>query len=284
VSEPLASPGTLTTSNEPAVVVTVDKLGVAFGTADHEVAALTDVSLQLREGETLGLVGVTGAGKTVLARAMMGLTRAPGRVTRGSINLFGENLLTLSAQRLTELRGKDVALIVSSPKSHLNPLLSVGKQLANVIAAKTEISKKDARDRAVELLTSVSIGDPKRVAASLPHELSGGMAQRVIIAMALANSPRLLIADEPTAGLDVTVQRQVLELMMTLVEETGAALLIMTRDLGIIAQYTERVCVLSEGRVIEERPVDEFFENPHHPHSAHLLQAAYAALGEGPGG
>jgi peptide/nickel transport system ATP-binding protein len=261
-------------------VLAVDSLKTYFRTGRGETRALDGVSLELREGETLGVVGRTGAGKSVLARSIMGLVRHPGFIAGGNIRLRGEELLTLPEDRLNAMRGRELALIVANPRARLNPLLSVGTQLANVITAKQKLSKKAASDRAVALLASVAIADPARVARSLPHELSGGMCQRVIIVMALANSPRLLIADEPTAGLDVTVQTQVLELMMELVRDQGTALLLMTRDLGIVAHFCQRVAVLMEGKIIEDRSVRDFFTDPQHAHSAYLLQAAFAARGE----
>jgi ABC-type dipeptide/oligopeptide/nickel transport system ATPase component len=263
-----------------APVLVVDDLRTSFRASGGTIPALSGVSLSLREGEALGVVGRTGAGKSVLARSIMGLVRHPGAIAGGSIRFRGQELVGLPEPRLNAMRGKDMALIVSNPRARLNPLLSVGTQLANVITAKQEIGKKAAHARAVELLASVAIADPARVAQSLPNELSGGMCQRVIIVMALANSPRLLIADEPTAGLDVTVQTQVLELMVGLVREQGTALLLMTRDLGIVAHFCQRVAVLMDGKIIEERPVRAFFAEPHHPHSAYLLQAAFASRGE----
>lgn len=173
-----------------------------------------------------------------------------------------------------------MSLIASDPKSRLNPLLSVGTQLINVIRAKQALGRRAADRLAVEMLRSVAIGDPVRVAHSLPHELSGGMCQRVIVAMALVNSPRLLVADEPTAGLDVTVQLQVLKLMMNLVNDTASALLLMTRDLGIIANYADRVAVLEAGHLIEQQEVRAFFANPQQEHSLKLLDSAFAAHGQ----
>jgi ABC-type dipeptide/oligopeptide/nickel transport system ATPase component len=258
-------------------VLAVDSLRTYFRTGEGDVKALDGVSLSLRSGETLGVVGRT---ESVLARSIMGLVRHPGYIAGGTIAFRGEDLLTLPEDRLNRMRGKELALIVSNPRARLNPLLSVGTQLANVITAKQGLSKRAAADRAVELLSSVAIADPARVSRSLPHELSGGMCQRVIITMALANAPRLLIADEPTAGLDVTVQTQVLELMMDLVQDQGTALLLMTRDLGIVAHFCQRVAVLMEGEIIEDQPVRAFFSSPQHPHSAYLLQAAFAARGE----
>lgn len=272
------------TAGEPrqigAPLLEVDSLAVHFRTGKSEIKALDNLSCTLREGETLGVVGRTGAGKSVLARSIMGLVRHPGYVAGGSVRLAGQDLLSLPEDRLNAMRGKDLALIVANPRARLNPLLNIGTQLANVIVAKQAVSKKAAHARAIELLASVSIADPERVARSLPHELSGGMCQRVIVVMALANSPRLIVADEPTAGLDVTVQTQVLELMMDLVRDRGTGLLLMTRDLGIIAHFCQRVAVLLEGRIVEDQPVRAFFAKPQHPHSEYLLQAAFAARGE----
>ncbi len=263
-----------------ASLLEVDSLSVHFRAGKGEIRALDGLSCTLREGETLGVVGRTGAGKSVLARSVMGLIRHPGYVAGGSVRLGGQELLTLPEDRLNAMRGKDLALIVANPRARLNPLLNIGTQLTNVIVAKQTLSKKAAHARAIELLASVSIADPERVAQSLPHELSGGMCQRVIVVMALANSPRLIVADEPTAGLDVTVQTQVLELMMDLVRDQGTGLLLMTRDLGIVAHFCQRVAVLMEGRIVEDRPVRDFFAEPQHPHSEFLLQAAFAARGE----
>lgn len=264
-----------------SLALDVRDLRVRYQTADGFVSALDGVSFRLEEGATLGVVGVSGSGKSVLARTLLGLGRSPAQLIGGSATLLQHgDLLTMSPQELRAVRGNVIALIVSSPRSRLNPLISVGDQLANVIAAKQQLPRGIAKARSVQLLESVSIGDPSRTARLLPHELSGGMCQRVVIAMALANSPRVLIADEPTAGLDVTVQRQVLELMMTLVRDTGAALILMTRDLGIIAHYTERVAVLNHGRIIEEQQVTSFFKAPVHPHSQFLLKASFAARGE----
>lgn len=280
----MSSFSTVTTSRHdispPPIVLQINGLCTEFRTPTGVTAALDDISLVLGEGEALGVVGISGSGKSVLARSVMGLVRDPGRIVAGTVKLRGEDIVGATQTRLAALRGKEMALILSSPKSRLNPLVPVGKQLANVIMAKQALGKKAARETAVDLLASVAIGDPARVAGLLPHELSGGMAQRVVIAMALSNSPRLLVADEPTSGLDVTVQTQVLELMMRLVQDTRAALLLMTRDLGIVAHYAERVAVLSSGHIIEDRRVREFFRSPQQPESSRLLEMAFAAHGE----
>ena len=261
-------------------VLEVEDLRTYFHVGSNPGKALDGVSFTLSEGETLGVVGRSGSGKSVLARSIMGLVRHPGYIAGGSMHFRGEDLVGIPKSKLNALRGKEIALIVSSPRSRLNPLLGVGTQIANMLMAKQAVSKRQALSRVIDLLESVSIADPARVAHMLPHELSGGMCQRVIIAMALVNSPQLLIADEPTAGVDVTVQMQVLELMAKLVKDTGAATLLMTRDLGIVAHYCERVIVLMDGRIVEDRPVRSFFSSPQHPHSEHLLQTAFAARGK----
>lgn len=262
------------------LVLNVAGLRTYFHTPSGVAKALDGVSLSARKAATLGVVGASGSGKTVLARSIMGLVREPGRIVAGRIDLLNHNLLEATPAQLTALRGRVMSLIVSNPRSRLNPVLSVGTQIANVLRAKQQLTRRNAFERAIELLSSVAIGDPARVARSLPHELSGGMCQRVVIVMALANSPTLLLADEPTAGLDVTVQRQVLELMMKLVNDMQSALVLMTRDLGIIGHYADRVAVLSEGKIVEERPVAEFFADPKHPRSVRLLESAFAARGQ----
>jgi ABC-type dipeptide/oligopeptide/nickel transport system ATPase component len=261
-------------------VLEIVNLQTHFYVQDGVCRALDGVSLTLHEGETLGIVGRSGSGKSVLARSIMGLIDPPGRIVGGEIRFKGRNLIGLPEGELNSIRGSEMTIIVAPARSRLNPLLAVGNQLTNVIQAKQDISKKKAMEKAVDLFASVGMNDPKRVAKMLPIELSGGMCQRVIIAMALANNPRLILADEPISGLDVTVQVQILDLMMELLEQQGAALLLMTRDLGVVAHYAQRVAVLSEGRIVEEKETRRFFANPEDPRSKELLDAAFAARGE----
>lgn len=261
-------------------ILEVRNLRTYYYMPDEVRKAIVDVSFAVEQGETLGVVGRSGAGKSVLARSILGLIRPPARVVAGTIQFDSRNLLGLSEREMESLRGQDIALIVANPRSRLNPVLGVGWQVANVVQAKQGLGRRAAFQQALELIASVEIADPQRVAGMLPHELSGGMCQRIVIAMALANNPRLIIADEPTAGLDVTVQLQVLELMATLVHDHGAALLLMTRDLGIVAHYCQRVAVLEAGQIVEIQPVRSFFSDPQHPHSKFLLRAAFAARGE----
>jgi peptide/nickel transport system ATP-binding protein len=247
---------------------------------DRVHKALDNVSFTLKEGETLGVVGSSGAGKSVLARSIMGLIQSPGRIINSEIVFRDRNLLDLDEVEMNKIRGKDISLIVAPARSRLNPLLSIGKQMSNVISAKQDISKKEAIDKVLRLLEAVQISDPIRISKMLPVELSGGMCQRVVIAMAISNSPQLILADEPITGLDVTVQLQVLELLMKLVNEQRSALLLMTRDLGVVAHFAERICVLDQGCVVELKETKEFFRNPEHPQSKKLLDAAFASRGE----
>lgn len=262
-------------------ILKVVNLCIDYAVSDGVRRVLDGVSLTVDRGETLGVLGRSGSGKSVLARAILGLTRELGRVMDGEILFDNHNLLLMPEDELQKVRGKQIGLIVSNPLTRLNPLISVGSQIANVLRAKQDLSVKEAFERATGLLALMSIADPPRVAHMLPNELSGGMCQRVVIAMGLANDPPLLVADEPTFGLDVTVQRQVLDEMTSLARERDAALLLMTRDLGIVAHFCDRVAVLQEGQIVELEEVRGFFKNPQHPHSRFLLRASFAARGEG---
>jgi ABC-type dipeptide/oligopeptide/nickel transport system ATPase component len=257
----------------------VVNLQTYFTTHESIRKAVDGVSLTVNEGEVLGVVGRSGSGKSVLARSIMGLINPPGRIVGGDICFRGRSLLKLPEEELNRIRGAQISLIVGPARSRLNPLVTIGNQLANVIRAKQDLSKEKAYAQGQQLLEAVGIADPARIARSLPTELSGGMCQRVIITMALANSPSLILADEPITGLDVTVQLQVLDLMMDLVRLQGAALLLMTRDLGVVAHYSQRIAVLKDGQIVEENDTRAFFAHPEHPHSIHLLTAAFAARG-----
>jgi len=263
-----------------ASILAIRNLRVDFYGESDVHRALDGVSLNIDSSESVGVVGTTGSGKSVMARAIMGLIQPPGHVAGGSIRFAGREMIGLEDAQLQPLRAHDFGFIVANPRARLNPVLSVGAQLVNVIRAKqSSLSRKAALQHALDLLDMVSIADAARIANSLPHELSGGMCQRILIAMAISSEPKLLIADEPTAGLDVTVQMQVLDLIKGLVDRSGAALILMTRDLGIVAHYTQRVVVLREGRIVEESEVKHFFERPEADHSARLLEAAFASVG-----
>jgi peptide/nickel transport system permease protein len=234
---------------------------------------LSGVSFSLGAGERMAIVGQAGAGKSILVKAVLGLLPAQLQVTSGQVRYGEVDLLTLDKSTLRSLRCKHIAATLANAKSQLHPLMTVGRTFASALAAHQKVTASEARRRSIELLRMVGMNDPERRLEAYPHELSGGMAQRVCLALALMYRPRLLIADEPTAGLDVTVQRQVLDLMEKLASETGTAQLIVTADLGIAAQYCDKVAVMQAGRVIEINHTRAFFDAPAHPYSKHLLDS-----------
>jgi oligopeptide/dipeptide ABC transporter ATP-binding protein len=235
--------------------------------------AVQALDLTVAPGEVLALVGGMGCGKTTLARAVMGALKPPGRIAAGSIRFAGQELTTLPEAKLRALRGSAIAMIVPNPRGELDPMRTVGEQICGVLRAHLGLSRRAARERALETLADVRIPDPLRRFGAYPHELSGGMAQRVVIAIALACQPRLLISDDATSGLDVTVQAQVLELLATLVAERGTAMLYITRDMGVAANFCDRIAVMHAGRIVEVARRDAFFNGPRHPASATLLAA-----------
>jgi ABC-type dipeptide/oligopeptide/nickel transport system ATPase component len=251
----------------------VQDLHTHFFTAGGVVKALNGVSLRLERGRMLGIVGESGAGKTTLAHSIMRVVPPPGRVVRGATLLFGRDLQQLPEEKLRQVRGSEIAMIVPNPRAELNPLLTIGDQLANVARAHLRLERREAFDRAVSMLAEVKIPDPARRARAYPHELSGGMAQRVVIAMALIGEPKVTISDDATSGLDVTVQAQVLDLTLQLLREHDSASVMITRDLGIVANYCDHVAVLYRGKVLEAAGVRAFFSNPRHPYSIDLLSA-----------
>ena len=224
------------------------------------------------------MVGKSGVGKSLLVRSLVNLVPNPGRIAAGTISIAGRNVLDLDREQLRTLRGRHVGVIVQNARIHLNPVLSVGRQIANVYLAHRRASGREAWERATEMLRDVGIPDPKERARSYPHELSGGMVQRVVIAMGLICEPGVVLADEPTSGLDVTIQDQVLRLFRTLVSESGASALLVTRDMGIVANFCDRVGVMDEGRLIEVAGVPEIFTQAVQPQTRALLAAA--SLGE----
>ena len=260
-----------------APLLDVQGLEVSFHGESGVVPVLNGLDVSLREGETLGIVGESGSGKTVLVRAILGLLRPPWRVEAGRVLYEGADLLEKSEDELREIRGRQIALTAPEPRKHLNPLIPVGVQIANVIMAHSDAERGAALGRAEGLLEAVGIPDPGQRLNAYPHELSGGMCQRVIIAMALAHSTRLLLADEPTAGLDVTISRQILDLMHDLVRDFRTSLVMVSRDLGVVAHYCERVAVVYAGEVIETASVRRFFRHAAHPYSRRLIRAAGAA-------
>jgi oligopeptide/dipeptide ABC transporter ATP-binding protein len=249
-------------------------LRVSFATDAGSVPAVRGVDLVLGAGETLALVGESGCGKSVTALSILRLVATPpGRFDAGEILLAGENLLAVSEARMREIRGNDVAMIFQEPMTSLNPVLRVGEQVAEAIELHQEVSSETARARSIEALARVGIPAPEQRVDDYPHQLSGGMRQRVMIAMALACNPKLLIADEPTTALDVTIQAQILELIGKLQRELGMAVLLITHDLGVVAETAKRVAVMYAGRVVEEADVQGLFERPRHPYTAGLLRS-----------
>jgi oligopeptide/dipeptide ABC transporter ATP-binding protein len=257
-------------SNE--ALLEVDDLHTQFFTPLGVIRAVDGVSYHLKPGETLGVVGESGCGKSVTALSILRLVASPpGRITSGAIRFEGRDLLDLSEHEMEAIRGNDISMIFQEPMTSLNPLYTSGHQIAEAIALHQGLSRKDAMDGAIEMLRRVAIPDPERRAQSYPHQLSGGMRQRVMIAMALSCNPKVLIADEPTTALDVTIQAQILELMRELRERLGTAMILITHDLGVVAENADRVVVMYAGRKVEEAAVDELFDNPGHPYTVGLL-------------
>ena len=252
----------------------MNSLRVYFPTIDGVARAVDGVSFTVAAGETVGLVGESGCGKSVTALSLLRLIPSPGRIESGSsIQFDGKNIVTLPDEELRQLRGNRLAMIFQEPMTALNPVLTVGDQVAEVVRVHTKASRSEAWVRAVKMLGTVGIPDPAVRAKQYAHELSGGMRQRVMIAMALILEPQLIIADEPTTALDVTIQAQILELLRELRERTGLALLLITHDLGVVAEMASRVIVMYAGEVVEEAPVNALFDNPAHPYSEGLLAA-----------
>lgn len=242
-----------------------------FYTYEGIVKAVNSVSYALNRGEITGLVGESGSGKSVTAQSIIQLVKAPGKIVSGEVWLDGEDLMSFSQTEMQDVRGTKVSMIFQEPRAALNPLFTVGDQISRVIQLREGCSRSIAEAHAIEMMRAVEIADPERRAGAYPHELSGGMCQRVMVAMALSANPLLLIADEPTTGLDVTVQAQVLDLIRTRVRSAGSACLFITHDLGVVAELCERVIVMYAGRVVEQGPVSEIFTNPRHPYTQGLI-------------
>jgi ABC-type dipeptide/oligopeptide/nickel transport system ATPase component len=272
---------TTETDDAPVIGIVAPTTNTILAVRDLEVTPLqpgaspllSGVSFSLGAGERMAIVGESGAGKSVLVKAVLGLLPAQLQVNSGQVRYGEVDLLNLDKSKLRSLRSKHIAATLANAKSQLHPLTTVGGTFAAALAAHQKVSAPEARRRSIELLRMVGMNDPERRLEAYPHELSGGMAQRVCIALALMYRPRLLIADEPTAGLDVTVQRQVLDLMEKLARETGTAQLIVTSDLGIAAHYCDKVAVMQAGRVIEINETRAFFDAPVHPYSKQLLDS-----------
>jgi len=261
-------------SAEANAILEVRDLHTQFNTLDGVVRAVDGVSFELARGETLGIVGESGCGKSVTALSILRLIPPEtGRIASGSIRFEGEELTRLSEEAMKRLRGHRISMIFQEPMTSLNPVLTVGTQIAENVTRHLGVSKRAARERACEMLDLVRIADAKRRLDEYPHQLSGGMRQRVMIAMALSCDPQVLIADEPTTALDVTIQAQILDLMLDLKEKTGTAIVLITHDLGVVAETTQRVVVMYAGRKVEEAPVEALFDNPLHPYTRGLMAA-----------
>ncbi len=255
-------------------LLSVEDLVVQFRTHEGTIHAVNGVTFQLEEGERLGLVGESGCGKSVTNLALIRLLPKPaGRIERGRVMFEGQDLVTLREEDLREIRGRDIAMIFQDPMTSLNPVLTVEEQMVETIRAHKELSKDEARTRAIELLTMVGIPKPETRLKSYPHQFSGGMRQRVMIAMALALQPRLMIADEPTTALDVTIQAQVLEILRALTEDSGSALILITHDLGVVAGMTGRINVMYAGFIVETATTLDLFAEPSHPYTVGLLHS-----------
>ena len=248
-------------------------LKTTFQTRAGLVKAVDDVSFEVAEGEFLGLVGESGCGKSITALSVMRLIYPPGKITGGSIKFKGEDLITVTEDRMREIRGNDIAMIFQDPMTSLNPVYTVGEQISEALRLHRKLDKKAAWAAAIAAMKEVSIPAAERRASDYPHQLSGGMRQRVMIAMALACDPELLIADEPTTALDVTIQAQILELLDELRRSRNLAVLLITHDLGVVAEAVDRVCVMYTGKIVEESGVDAIFAEPKHPYTRGLLNS-----------
>jgi oligopeptide/dipeptide ABC transporter ATP-binding protein len=257
------------TSKKP--LLEIKNLKTHFFTEDGVVKAVDGVDLVVYPGEVLGVVGESGCGKSVSFLSVMRLISKPGRITEGEIIFDGQDLLKLEETEMTHTRGNRISMIFQQPQTALNPVIKVGEQIAEVLSIHQECSKADGQKRALELLSMVGIPEPAKRLESYPHELSGGMAQRVMIAMALACIPELLIADEPTTALDVTIQAQILDLMRDLRTKVGASIVLITHDLGVVAETAERVAVMYAGRIVEQADVKPLFGKPMHPYTQGLM-------------
>lgn len=269
--------------NNTKKVLEVKDLKIDFAQEIGSVTVVNGISFDIYPGETLGLVGESGCGKSVTSLSIMGLLdTTPGKVYGGEINYKGENLAIKNDEFMSKIRGNEISMIFQEPMTSLNPVMTIGEQLDEVLYIHTNLNKKQIKDKSIEMLEKVKIPRPDEVYKSYPHELSGGMRQRVMIAIALACEPKLLIADEPTTALDVTIQAQILELMGNLKEETETSILFITHDLGVVAQMCDRVMVMYAGELVEQGDVVTIFKTPKHPYTKGLLKSI-PKLGESRG-
>jgi oligopeptide/dipeptide ABC transporter ATP-binding protein len=251
----------------------IENLTVHFETDDGSVEAVDGISFDIRPGEILGLVGESGSGKSVTSYAILRLIRRPGRIVRGAIRFDGTDLLALPEEEMRKIRGAQISMVFQSPRTALNPVIPVGRQIARLFELHGGLPAAEARRRTLEMLNLVGIPEPERRVGQYPHQLSGGTCQRVMIAMALATGPKLLIADEPTTGLDVSIEARILDLLHDLGAKTGAAILLITHDLGVVAQTCDRVAVMHAGQLVETASVRTLFKHPAHPYTRALVRS-----------
>lgn len=252
----------------------IQHLSTYFDTDEGTVKAVDDISLHVRPGEIVCIVGESGCGKSITALSVMGLIEAPtGRIADGTIDFDGQNLLSLSKNHLRSIRGNDIAMIFQEPMSSLNPVITIGEQMSEPLIIHKKMNKKQAQKRVLELITQVGISRPEQIAKSYPHELSGGMLQRIMIAIAISCDPKLLIADEPTTALDVTIQAQILDMLRGFRSQSDMSILLITHDLGVVAEMADYVVVMYSGKIVEEGEVVELFANPRHPYTQGLLRS-----------
>ncbi|RLQ92366.1 ABC transporter ATP-binding protein [Falsibacillus albus] len=255
-------------------VLTVENLKTSFFTDDGEIPAVDGVDFHVKEGEILGIVGESGCGKSVTSLSIMGLVpKPPGKIVDGKILFQNEDLTKASERRMRQIRGNDIAMIFQEPMTSLNPVFTIGNQLMEAIRIHNKWSKAKARERAVEMMKLVGLPRSEELMDEYPHQLSGGMRQRVMIAMAMVCDPKLLIADEPTTALDVTIQAQILKLMRDLNKDLNTAIIMITHDLGVVAEVCDRIIVMYSGKVVEEGDVQTIFKNPQHPYTKGLIQS-----------
>ncbi len=263
-------------------LLTVEDLGVTFKTEDGSLRAVDGISFELKRGEVVSIVGESGCGKSVTAMTLMGLTEGPNASVEGSVRIDGQELVGADGETLKAVRGDRMAMVFQNPMTSLNPVHRIGNQIVEQIRAHRDVGKAEAMERAVELLDAVGVPDAKERARSYPHEFSGGMRQRAMIAMALSLDPEILIADEPTTALDVTIQAQIIELLRKLNRELGLAVILITHDLGVVAEIADRVAVMYAGRIAETGSLDEVFYDPRHPYTWGLLGSVPRVGGDRP--
>ncbi len=252
-------------------LLSVSHLTTGFDQNGRFVPAVIDIGFQLSKGETLSLVGESGSGKSLTALSIMRLVQPPGRIVSGTIAFKGRNLLDLSEREMQHVRGAEIALIFQEPMTALNPVFTIGNQIEETLLIHGRATRRTARQKAIDLLDAVSVPEPSKRVRDYPHQLSGGLRQRALIAMSLACDPSLVIADEPTTALDVTIQAQILDLLRDLQQRLGLALLLITHDLGVVAEMADRVAVMYAGRIVEEAPVKDLFRDPKHPYTKGLM-------------